>query len=176
MTQALSGAAIAAVLAVFWLLGRPRTRLLSTTDTSAVAALNRTQMERLLDPAAARGSEDDAATSAVALRHVRDGWPRDSRGRTLLLRHLQEQFQQGGPLRRQAIATCVAWRNRAALPLIRQGLRDSDPAVVALAAAAMVEFRGRTSAGGMAMTAAAQGATTGAQPVAKPPSNVSRTR
>ncbi|MEY2645855.1 MAG: hypothetical protein RLZZ611_2504 [Cyanobacteriota bacterium] len=176
MTQALSGAAIAAVLAVFWLLGRPRTRLLSTTDTSAVAALNRTQMERLLDPAAATGSEDAAAATPAALHHVRDGWPRDSRGRALLLRHLQEQFQQGGPLRRQAIATCVAWRNRATLPLIRRGLRDSDPAVVALAAEAMVEFRGRTSASGMAMAPAAHGTRTEPQPVAKPPSNVSRTR
>ena len=51
--------------------------------------------------------------------------------------------------------------HRAALPLIQRGLRDADPQVSRLAAAAMERFRGRSSA---------------AQPAAKPPRNVARTR
>ena len=54
MNQAMTGVVIAAVLAACWLLGRPRPKLLSSTDTAAVAALNRGQMELVLaDPAAA---------------------------------------------------------------------------------------------------------------------------
>jgi HEAT repeat protein len=64
------------------------------------------------------------------------------------------------------MATCAAWGHRAALPLIQRGLRDGDPRVTQLAAAAMERFRGRSSA--------APGAP--AQPAAKAPRNVSRTR
>jgi HEAT repeat protein len=62
------------------------------------------------------------------------------------------------------MATCERWGHRAALPLIQRGLRDSDPAVVALAASAMGRFRGRSAA-----------IQTTTQAV-KPPRNVSRTR
>ena len=48
MTQALSGAVIAAVIAAYWLLGRRRPTILKSTDASAVAALNRSRMELVL--------------------------------------------------------------------------------------------------------------------------------
>jgi HEAT repeat protein len=159
MTQALSGAALAAVLAVCWLMGRPRRPMLRSTDTTAVAALNRGQIERLLDaatPPAAASQEEAGAPPA--------SWPRDARSRGLLLRPREQQFRHAGEPRRQALAACAAWGDRAALPLIRRGLRDSDPAVVALAAAAIGRFRGRTSP-------AAQ-----PQRTARLPRTVSRTR
>jgi len=173
MTQALSGAAIAAVIAVCWLLGRPRPKILRSTDTTAVAALNRGQMERLLDSPAGASSTDtpegwntasDADQGDLLFSSGALSWPRDQRERGLLLRQLDQQFQAGGEARRQAMALCVAWTHRDTLPLLRRGLRDSDPAVVGLAAEAMAGFRGRT---------AAQRA---AQPATKPPRNVSRTR
>ncbi|MBU6354740.1 MAG: HEAT repeat domain-containing protein, partial [Cyanobacteria bacterium REEB498] len=82
------------------------------------------------------------------------------------LLQLERQFQAGGTERRRAMATCGTWGHRAALPLIQRGLRDADPQVSRLAAAAMDRFRGRSGAS----------SPTGPQPAAKPPRNVSRTR
>jgi hypothetical protein len=125
-----------------------------------VAALNRSQMELVLprQPETASGADSGSHnSSSVALPN-----PADRRGRLQLLAQLERQFQQGGEPRRQALALCGAWQHRDALPLIRRGLRDSDQQVAALAAAAMVHFRGRSSAAQRA--------------AAKPPRNVSRTR
>ena len=165
MTQALSGAAIAAVIAACWLLGRPRPKILRSTDASAVAALNRSQMELVLP----RPSEDaiNAETASESTSSVALPSAADRRGRRQLLAHLERQFQQGGVQRRQALAVCSAWQHRDALPLIRRGLRDSDQQVAALAARAMAHFRGRSSA---TLPMAPQLA------AAKPPRNVSRTR
>jgi hypothetical protein len=156
MTQALSGAALAALIAVCWLLGRPKPRLLSSTDTSQVAALNRSQMELVLLPP--DGPNPEAADAEAP------HWPRDSRSRQQLLAELERQFRAGGAQRQQAMASCRAWGHRAALPLIRRGLKDADTTVVGLAAEAMAAFRGRSTA---AMQRA-QAATL--------PRNVSRTR
>ena len=160
MTQALTGAALAAVVAVCWLLGRPRRPLLRSTDTAAVAALNRSQIERVLESGSAGPSPEPPPPPEPAPC----AWPGDARGRALLLRQLEQQFLRGGAARQQALAACGSWGDRAALPLIRRGLRDSDPVVVALAADAISAFRGRTSPAAVA------------QPAGKPPRNVSRTR
>ena len=176
MTQALSGAAIAAVIAVCWLLGRPRPKLLRSTDASGVAALNRQQMERVVDSPDDRGAapaDQDtwnpsdwaglpAPSDAALAFHGASCWPRNGRERTLLLAQLETQFRLGGEARRQAMALAAAWGQRATLPLLRRGLRDTDPEVVALAAGAMERFRGSTVAG--------------PQPAARAPRNVSRTR
>jgi hypothetical protein len=166
MNQAFTGAAIAAVIAVCWLLGRPRRPLLRSTDTTAVAALNRNQIERLFTAPSERDTAGgETGPSAVIAAPTRVVWPRDARNRSLLLSELEQQFQQGGLPRRQALAACLAWGDRSALPLIRRGLRDSDPAVVALAAKAISPFRGRST-----MPANL------AQRAAKAPRTVSRTR
>ena len=176
MTQALSGAAIAAVIAVCWLLGRPRPKLLRSTDASGVAALNRQQMELVAEaPADAPSGDVDGGDWAMGIgdlpamggagslgMHAATCWPRNARERVLLLTQLDTQFRLGGEARRQAMAIGAAWGHRAALPLLRRGLRDTDPEVVALAAGAMGRFRGSTAP------------TT--QPAAKAPRNVSRTR
>ena len=162
MTQALSGAAIAAVIAACWLLGRPRPKILRSTDASAVAALNRSRMELVVrrdgdtEPATAHDSQAAAAETILLPAAA------DLRGRRQLLMQLHQQFQAGGQQRRQALTVCAAWRHREALPLIRRGLRDSDCRVAALAAEAMQTFRGRPVP---------------AQAAAVPaPRNVSRTR
>ena len=165
MTQALSGAAIAAVIAVCWLLGRPRPKLLRSTDASGVAALNRQQMERVLESGDGPLNPDEIAAGEQTADLAIDasfGWPRSSRERVLLLAQLEAQFRQGGAARHQAMTIAAAWGHRAALPLLRRGLRDTNPEVVALAASAMGRFRGTTAPA--------------AQPAAKAPRNVSRTR
>ena len=164
MNQALSGAAIAAVIAVLWLLGRPRTTILRSTDTSAIAALNRSQMTLVQGASGGDGGSSPEAAAAAPHQH----WPAaaDLRGRRALLLQLERQFQAGGRERQWAMASCGAWGHRAALPLIQRGLRDADPHVSRLAAAAMERFRGRSTASASATP----------QPAAKPPRNVSRTR
>lgn len=165
MNQALSGAAIAAVIAVCWLLGQRRPRLLTSTDTTAVASLNRGQMERLVE--SAKGSaqpEESTPIPPSGLAPFRQPWPLNARSRGQLLRRLQEAYAQGGVQRRQAIEACRAWGHRDTLPLLRRALHDSDPAVVAIAAKAMAGFRGRTSRPSTL------------QPLARAPRNVSRTR
>ena len=160
MTQALSGAAIAAVIAVCWLLGRPRPKILRSTDASAVAALNRSQMELVLPKGEQESGPSPAGSNPIALALPGAA---DLRGRRQLLSHLERQFQAGGEQRVQALALCSAWRHRDALSLIRRGLRDSNCQVAALAAEAMAHFRGRSAAA--------------PQPApAKAPRNVSRTR
>lgn len=160
MTQALSGAAIAAVIAACWLLGRRRPTILKSTDASAVAALNRSRMELVLP----RDTQDSAPEpNAPVLDSLVLPATADLRGRRQLLAELEQQFQAGGEQRLQALAVCSAWRHRDALSLIRRGLRDSNSQVAALAAEAMAHFRGRSAAA--------------PQPApAKAPRNVSRTR
>ena len=158
MTQALSAAALAAVIAACWLMGRPRPKILRSTDASAVAALNRSQMELVLNTM----NEEPASSAGLGDSTWPLPAPADLRGRRALLAELERQFQAGGLQRQQAMATCLAWRHRDALPLIRRGLRDSNREVAALAAAAMEPFRGRSTV---------------AQALpAKAPRNVSRTR
>ena len=160
MTQALSGAAIAAVIAACWLLGRPRPKILRSTDASAVAALNRGRMELILRRDQDTAPETAAPSSAAAELLLPAA--ADLRGRRQLLGQLQRQFQAGGHQRREALELCLAWGHRDALPLIRRGLRDSDCTVAALAAEAMQQFRGLPAP---------------VQPAAAPvPRNVSRTR
>ena len=165
MTQVLSGAAIAAVIAACWLLGRPRSKILRSTDTSAVAALNRSQMELVLPRPTEEAGSSEAATEGTSPATLPNA--ADRRGRLQLLAQLERQFQQGGEPRRQALAVCSTWQHRDTLPLIRRGLRDSDQQVAALAAAAMAHFRGRSSATQQLGPQLA---------AAKPARNVSRTR
>ncbi|MFN9645717.1 MAG: hypothetical protein ACK6BG_11510, partial [Cyanobacteriota bacterium] len=65
--------------------------------------------------------------------------------RQVWLRELRRQVRAGGPERLEAMRRARAWGRRDVLPLLRQGLRDADPAVVREAALAMEAFRGRPS-------------------------------
>jgi hypothetical protein len=160
MTQALTGAALAAVIAACWLLGRPRPKILRSTDASAVAALNRSRMEQVIQAIERQNASAEEAEPVRAAAILPAAG--DLRGRRQLLGQLEQQFEAGGQRRREALAVCLAWRHRDALPLIRRGLRDSDCRVAALAAEAMEQFRGRPAP---------------VQAVAAPaPRNVSRTR
>ena len=58
-------------------------------------------------------------------------------------RTLQADYRSGGASRLNAVRAARQWGDRATLPLLRQALRDPDPAVVLEAAAAIERFRGR---------------------------------
>ncbi len=160
MSQALGGAVVFAVLVAAWLLGRRRPALIRSTDTAAVAALNRTQMALIATggtgAASAQAGGSAAADSAEPSAgdpsdpELVLGWPLerplDAPSRAALLRQLKADFTAAGTARRRALARCVAWGDRATLPLVQLGLRDADPVVAGLAARAMEAFRGRSQA------------------------------
>jgi len=182
MNQALSGGAVALVLAVLWLLRRPRPQLMRSTDGASVAALNRAQMELVVSDAGtelAPGQEDaplpelgsDLIPGAqgtpwpsLTSQLVRSPQPRSLREVNARLAVLKAAFAQGGQARRQAMETCLAWSHRAALPLLHLGLRDADPVVAALAARGLDRFRGRSGPSPLPAQAA------------RLPRNVARTR
>ena len=158
MTQALSGGAVALVLLVLWLLRRPRRQLMRSTDGASVAALNRVQMERVVtEPDPGRGpgpevaprpiQELAAAPSPFAAALAPGGaspQPRNLRELNAQLASLKAGYALGGPARRKAMETCLAWGHRSALPLLHLGLRDADPVVAGLAARGLDRFRGRS--------------------------------
>lgn len=145
----------AAVLAlVFWLRRKPLKPMLSTTDTSGIAQLNRAQLERVLE------SDPAAAFSHDPL----EGWtpPQSEQERLLLQQRLRQAMAAGPEQRLLAVREAALWGHRSVLPLLRQALHDSDSAVVELAAEAIGRFRGSTQPA--------------VRQSARPPRNVARMR
>ena len=154
---------------------RPAAPLVRNEDTSAVAALNRAQIA-LVKSGGARGVEPGAAaadgaqahgagtaaTAAAALAALALPPRHDSHLQRLYRSQLQSGFQAGGRMRLEAIRQARRWGPPSMLPLLRQGLRSTDPLVVQEAAAALQRFRGRPLPA--------------AQPPAARPRSVARTR
>jgi hypothetical protein len=153
MNASLPAVLLVLLLSTTWLLGRRRTRpFLRSTDTAAVVALNRAQIERLRErpleaPATAElhspavPSPTDVRSQAATSLHPLRPAPAQQR-----LRQLQLWLAGSREQRLRAIAEAVRIQHRCVLPLLRRGLRDPDPAVMAAAAAAMERYRGRTAA------------------------------
>ncbi|MFZ9753822.1 MAG: HEAT repeat domain-containing protein [Cyanobium sp.] len=183
MPPSLTAALVAALLTATWLLGRRRAPLLSSTDTSDVAALNRAQIAlvqsggasqpeqpwpsgpgprpgqsagRPQSPARATtsGSQDPlglglgpmAAGSLASLGRVDGPAAVAAGGRSAYRNRLEALFRRDRASRLLAIEAAHRWGDRLCLPLLRRGLRDSDPAVMRAAALAIERFRGRTAA------------------------------
>ena len=145
----------AAVLAlVFWLRRKPLKPMLSTTDTSGIAQLNRAQLERVLEPDPAAPFSHDPL----------EDWtpPQTEQERLLLQQRLRQAMAAGPEQRLLAVREAALWGHRSVLPLLRQALHDSDSAVVELAAEAIGRFRGSTQPA--------------VRQSARPPRNVARMR
>lgn len=154
MNASLSAALVFLLLAGGWLLGRRRTRpFLQSTDTGPVVALNRAQIERLrersLESSAAQAGEPPLRrppSGVVALPTQQPlVLPLQPRQRRERLRQLQAWLVGNRAQRLDAIAELSVSHGRDLLPLLRRGLRDPDPAVMAAAAAAMQRYRGRST-------------------------------
>lgn len=171
MNPSLLAALGAFLVVVLWWRGRSRPvlPLVRNPDTSAVAALNRAQIA-LVQSGGARGGEAAAAASPAAAPGSGAGelpaWqaagsaggaaaalaalplpPRhDSHRQRLFRSRLQGGFAAGGRQRLEAIRQARRWGHPSILPLLRQGLRATDPQVVQESAAALHRFRGRTPA------------------------------
>jgi hypothetical protein len=159
----------ALLLFCYWSLRRRPTALLRSTDTSDVAALNRAQIALLREsvsggpgaPSDASTGSEDSSPPALAIPESADATPPSLRAR-----RLQRLLAGDAPQRLAAMRAARRWGHPAALPVLRRGLRDVDPAVVQEAARGVERFRGcplRTAASAAA-----------AQPLL--PRNVSRTR
>jgi hypothetical protein len=135
--------ALAAFLAVLiWVVSRRKPTPFASLDASAVAALNRAQISlvqlNLVDP----NDELSSATSS-STKSARRALPVDLREQAAFLKGLQAQLAGDTGERLAAMQAARAWGHRATLPLLKRGLRDSNPAVVLEAAQAMERFRGR---------------------------------
>ena len=77
MTQALSGIVLAGVVAACWVLGRPKRNILRSADASAIAAINRGQME-LVIPAGTGDAKGQTSGQSVQLPAAHDRRGRSS--------------------------------------------------------------------------------------------------
>ena len=155
MQNVLLPGAVVLLTVVLWLRRKPVKPMLSSTDASRVAQLNRAQLELVIASAADGASTEGALESWTA--------PTTPLERLALERCLKADMAAGPEERLRAVRLAAQWGHRSALPLLRQGLRDSDARVVEEAAAAIAPFRG------------APAAAPTRQP-ARPPRNVSRMR
>jgi hypothetical protein len=159
MNPSLLGALAAAFLAGLWLTTRRRPRpFLRSHDTSAVAALNRSQIAQVSlqaswPPTGTLPDSDGITPVNDIAVGAGSPWPASwpelpapsaVRQRLDLLRQLEAWSQGTASDRRRAMALAHRWGHRSVLPLLRRGLRDTDPLVMAEAAAAMQNFRGRS--------------------------------
>ena len=122
------------LLAVFlWLQRKPLKPMLSSTDASAVAQLNRTQLELVIEAEQLSKIEDvdlSAWTSPVTVQET-----------IILQKALRFGMNSGPEERLLAVRQAARWGHRSVLPLLRRALRDSDPRVVESAAQAIEQFR-----------------------------------
>ena len=155
MQNVLLPGAVVLLTVVLWLRRKPVKPMLSSTDASRVAQINRAQLELVIEPAA------DGEFSNVSL----DSWtaPTTALERLALERRLKADMEAGPKERLSAVRLAARWGHRSTLPLLRQALRDSDARVVEEASAAIAPFKG------------ALAAIPTRQPV-RPPRNVSRMR
>lgn len=143
MNPSLLGALAAFLLAGLWLLGRRPSPLGAARDTSAVVALNRAQIALVQHLVAAQSGHGVASAEAGPQELPLLPLPASGRERLAFLARLGALCRGDVAGRLQAMAAARRWGHPAALPLLRRGLRDPDPAVMREAARAIEQFRGR---------------------------------
>ena len=122
------------LLAVFlWLQRKPVKPMLSSTDASAIAQLNRTQLELVIEAEQRSKTKDDDLSNWTPPVTVQE---------TISLQQALRFGMNAGPEERLlAVRQAACWGHRSVLPLLRRALHDSDPRVVEAAALAIEPFR-----------------------------------
>ena len=154
MQNVLLPGAVVLLTVVLWLRRKPVKPMLSSTDTSSVAQLNRAQLELVIEPSRPDTSVVDPLADWTA--------PQTEQERLALQKRLRQSMELGPEQRLEAVREAALWGHRSVLPLLKRALRDSDARVVEAAAHAIEPFRGTTRRGS---------AQTG-----RPPRNVARMR
>ena len=164
MNQLLAGGAALVLVVVLWSLGRrPGKTLLSSTDATSVAAINRAQLGlvQVSSPQQNPETQEGSGKGTGDLAPFQP--PVSSAERISLERRLREAMDQGNPDQRlEAVRVAGQWGHASVLPLLRRGLRDADSLVVEAAATAIERHRGATRPS--------------PTQVARPPRNVARMR
>lgn len=138
------GGAAALLLVLYWTFRRRSPVLLRSTDASGIAALNRAQIAQLRQaPLAQPGGSVQPSTPQPPSTPLLSPLPAsgDGRERVRLLAQLEGHLCGEPALRLEAMRTARRWGHAAALPVLRRGLRDVDPAVVLEAARGLERFR-----------------------------------
>ena len=122
------------LLAVFlWLQRKPVKPMLSSTDASAIAQLNRTQLELVIEAEQRSKTKDDDLSNWTPPVTVQE---------TISLQQALRFGMNAGPEERLlAVRQAACWGHRSVLPLLRRALHDSDPRVAEAAALAIEPFR-----------------------------------
>ena len=154
MQNVLVPGAVVLLTVVLWLRRKPVKPMLSSTDTSTVAQLNRAQLELVIESSPPDSASEDPLANWTA--------PQTEQDRLALQQRLRGRMASGPEQRLEAVREAGLWGHRCVLPLLKRALRDSDARVVEAAAEAMEPFRGAPRRAS-------------AQPV-RPPRNVSRMR
>lgn len=127
------------LVALLWLFTRRQPRLSRSSPASGPVS-----SPSLLQPSMALG-----ASAAVAIARPSGGAMQQSqldvRGRAQRLAQASAALSADPAQRQQAMEQLGRWGDRAALPLLKRGLRDPHPQVVLAAAQAMERFRGRSA-------------------------------
>ena len=134
MQKVLLPGAVMLLTVVLWLRRKPLKPMLSSTDASRVAQINRAQLELVIEPAVDGQSPEGFLDSWTA--------PTTARERLALERRFKADMEAGPEERLRAVRLAARCGHRSALPLLRQALRDGDARVVEEAAAAIAPFRG----------------------------------
>ncbi|HGY5549917.1 MAG TPA: HEAT repeat domain-containing protein [Prochlorococcus sp.] len=141
MNGLFAGAAVVALTLVLWGLGkRPRKLLLSNTDASSVAALNRVQLT-LVKPKSDAAEDDSGSVPKQVWKS-----PATSLERLTMQRQLRDAMAAGPEQRLEAVTLAGLWGHVSVMSLLRQGLHDSDGRVVSAAATALERYRGKSRA------------------------------
>lgn len=118
MQNVLLPGAVVLLTVVLWLRRKPVKPMLSSTDASRVAQINRAQLELVIEPVSDGESADISLESWTA--------PSSPLERLALERRLKADMEAGPEERLRAVRLAARWGHRSALPLLRQALRDSD--------------------------------------------------
>jgi len=134
MQNVLVPGAVVLLTVVLWLRRKPVKPMLSSTDTSTVAQLNRAQLELVIEPSSPLSTVEDPFADWTP--------PQTEQERLGLQQRLRERMASGPAQRLEAVREAALWGHRSVLPLLKRALRDSDARVVEAAALAIEPFRG----------------------------------
>ena len=131
MNQIFAGAATFLVVLVLWGLGRrPNKKILTNTDASYVADINRPKITLL------QSLKDENSFEFASSGQSENVWesPKSPRDKANLQLKLRQLMAAGPEERLKAIEICVQWGDKSILPFLLRGLKDSDSRVVATSA------------------------------------------
>ncbi len=137
MNQILASALGLSLALVLWGIGRnPLKRLQANQDGFLGKSLNSANQISLVQRYERRSVKENRPNPSITWQ-----LPKNSKERLVLIKRLQQLISGSPDERLEAIKLAGAWGHKRALPMLRRGLKDSDPRVVIEAARAIQKHR-----------------------------------